>query len=192
MQIVLASSSKYRQQLLSQIVSEFQSINPDIDEQAHAQEHPEKLALRLAEQKALSVAQKLSTPSIVIGSDQVAWLKDTQLHKPSSTEKNIAQLALCSGQQVSFYTGLAVYNTEDQNMLSRVETTHVKFRALSESEILRYVEKEPSIDCAGGFKIEGLGVSLFENIEGRDPNTLIGLPLMLLCEFLRENGVDAP
>lgn len=192
MKIVLASSSKYRKHLLSQILPEFECKNPDIDERAKPDEAPQALALRLAEQKALNVAATINAPALVIGSDQVAWINGEQLHKPGNTQNNIDQLTHCSGQEVSFHTGLAVYNSASKKMYSRVEVTTTKFRALSHNEISRYVSKEPSLDCAGGFKAEGLGISLFEEIQSRDPNTLIGLPLMLLCEFLRENGIEAP
>jgi 7-methyl-GTP pyrophosphatase len=192
MKIVLASSSKYRKHLLSQILPEFECKNPEIDEEGRASEKPQALALRLAEQKALNVATKINAPALIIGSDQVAWLNGTQLHKPGNIQNNIDQLARCSGQEVSFYTGLAVYNSALKQMHSSVEVTTTKFRTLSPKEISRYVSKEPSLDCAGGFKAEGLGISLFEEIKSRDPNTLIGLPLMLLCEFLRENGIEAP
>lgn len=192
MKIVLASSSKYRKHLLSQIIDTFDCISPNINEQALADEDPKALAQRLAEQKALSAANKTSEPALVIGSDQVAWLNGQQLHKPGNAENNMEQLTHCSGKTVSFYTGLALFNTQTKKMLSQVEITTTRFRRLSPNEISRYVLKEPSFDCAGGFKMEGLGISLFEEIIGRDPNSLIGLPMILLCEFLRESGIEAP
>ena len=189
MNITLASSSTYRKQLLSRILTQFDTANPDIDEQARDNESPQSLALRLAEQKALAIGKE-HRDGLVIGSDQVAWLDGEQLCKPGSRHSNIEQLKRCQGKEVVFYTGLAVYNCETEKLQSSVEEYHTRFRSLSEAQITRYVDYEQAFDCAGGFKMEGRGIALFEYIRGDDPNTLIGLPLIRLISMLNNEGVD--
>ncbi len=190
MQIILASSSKYRQQLLKNIGIEAICFAPNIDESIHPAETPEHLAERLAVEKAKAIATKHS--GLVIGSDQVARNNDSILGKPMNAERAFKQLQQCSGQRVDFITGLCLINTKSGNIQSCTERFSVVFRHLSDDEIKRYIDIEKPFDCAGSFKVEGLGISLFEKLEGDDPNSLIGLPLIKLCQFLRNEGLDFP
>lgn len=190
--VILASQSAYRAELLGKIISNFKQQAADIDESPKAGESPTELSLRLAEEKARHIAQQSSKPALVIGSDQVACLNQQILGKPLSTAKAAQQLQACSGQSVHFYTSLCLLNTATNNCQLSVETYEVKFRELNEQEIARYIEIEQPLDCAGSFKMEGLGISLFEHIRGDDPNSLIGLPLIRLCELLRHEGLVIP
>lgn len=188
--IVLASTSAHRRQLLDRLRLPFTTIAPEVEETELAGEAPATRAARLARTKARAVAAA-NPGSIVIGSDQVASLRialDTVLlHKPGDRTRTHAQLADMSGRTVRFDTGVAVIR--DGTELTHVDVTAVRFRDLTHSEIGRYVDREPAFDCAGGFKCEGLGVTLFESIETRDPSALVGLPLIWLCGALRQMGV---
>lgn len=191
--IVLASSSPYRKSLLSRILDDFVCSSPAIDESRLADEPFSALAERLAIEK----AGKLKTQfpeHLIIGSDQVASLEVAghaiQLCKPITKERCFEQLHQCQGQTLIFYTGLCLLNSHTGTIQSSVETYQTKFRPLSDQQIWHYIEKEPALDCAGGFKMEGLGIALFEHIRGDDPNTLIGLPLIKLVGMLKNEGVD--
>lgn len=191
--LILASSSKYRKAMLERLFSGVECIAPSIDERAISADSPEALSRELGALKAGNVAQTLTendTPSLIIGSDQVAVLGKKILHKPGTTEKNIEQLKACSGNRVYFYTSVCVLNSETRQIDCEVDTTIVQFRTLSANEIEAYVAREPAQDCAGGFKVEGLGISLFERIESSDPNALVGLPLIKLNRLLRSHGVS--
>lgn len=185
--LILASSSRYRRGLLEKLGLNIRAIAPNIDESPLAGEKPQDLALRLAEQKARAVA--IEHPgALIIASDQVADLNGQTMGKPGTPEAAIAQLKRCSGNAVLFHTALALYNTATQSLQSTLDQTRVRFRDLDDDAIARYVEREPALDCAGAFKVEGLGITLFEAIESRDPNSLIGLPLIELISMLqREN-----
>ncbi|MGJ8522896.1 7-methyl-GTP pyrophosphatase [Carnimonas sp. R-84981] len=187
--LVLASSSPYRRALLERLQLPFTSASPDIDESARPHETPAALAERLAIEKARAVAASHSD-TIVIGSDQVCAIDDAVLGKPGSVANACAQLARFSGRSVDFYTGLCVINTASGGEKVAVERSTVTFRTLSDAQITAYVEREQPLDCAGAFRMEGLGIALFERIEGDDPNTLIGLPLIRLCQLLGELGID--
>lgn len=189
MKIILASSSLYRKQLLQRILKNFECASPNINEQAYAGEPPLQLAERLAIEKAKALAEKHPN-ALIIGSDQVAWLEDHQLEKPCTRKNNIAQLHKCSGKTVTFYTGLCLLNSSNQEHQSSVEIYETRFRSLSDKQISYYVDQEKAFDCAGGFKMESLGISLFEYIRGDDPNILIGLPLIKLISMLRNEGID--
>lgn len=189
MNLILASTSRYRQQLLQKLGLSFDALPPNTDETPREGESPEALALRLAIDKAQSVA-KQHPHAIVIGSDQVASIEGQKLGKPGTAEKAIEQLTRSSGKTVTFNTGLAVYRHVDQKLVSLVDPFVVRFKPLSNAQIRAYVEKDRPLDCAGSFKSEGLGITLFESLEGRDPNTLIGLPLIALCDALAEFGLD--
>lgn len=189
MKIILASSSAYRRSLLQRILDTFECASPDIDEQAQPDESPENLARRLAETKAKAL-QVRYPDALIIGSDQVAWLNGEQLHKPGNRANNIDQLMRSQGKTLQFYTGLAVLNSATGKLHSCVELYQTRFRHRSLNEIERYVDREQAFDCAGGFKMEGLGICLFESIEGKDPNTLIGLPLIRLVSMLEQEGVQ--
>lgn len=184
--VVLASTSRYRRELLSRLTLNFRQMAPDVDEVALPNEMPQALAVRLAQAKAREVAAR-APGSIVMGSDQVAECAGTILGKPGSVDKARAQLRFCSGRGVSFYTAICVID-DAGGLHEAVDVTRVHFRQLTDVEIDRYVEREQPLDCAGSFKVEGLGIGLFERIESDDPTGLIGLPLIALCRLLREAG----
>lgn len=188
MNIILASSSTYRKHLLSKIVTHFKCVSPNIDETQHKHEAFTDLAKRLATEKAKAVAIK-NPNALIIGSDQVACLGSKQLHKPKTRANTIEQLMSCQGKSAYFYTSLCLLNSKTNNIQTSVERYETKFRNLNEQQITHYVDREPAFDCAGGFKMEGLGIALFEKISGDDPNTLIGLPLIRLIKMLENEGV---
>ena len=192
--IILASSSKYRKQLLSKLEISFDCYSPEIDETPRINESIDVLVERLATEKALKTAA-LYKHGLVIGSDQAAITLDAHnkpiiLGKPHTDENAFKQLKLCSGQSVIFKTGLCVFDIDSSRKMSCVEDFTVNFRELTESEILRYIELEQPLDCAGSFKSEGLGIRLFSSMQGKDPNALVGLPLITLIDFLLAFGVD--
>jgi septum formation protein len=189
--IVLGSTSRYRAELLRRLVAEFEQAAPETDETPLPGEAPAARALRLAIAKAEAVAQHFRD-ALVIGSDQVAALGDLMLDKPGSVERACAQLSASSGRDVEFHTALCVIDTRQHRQYTHVDHTCVRFRTLRADEINRYVEREQPLDCAGSFKCEGLGISLFETIDNRDPSALIGLPLIALARLLREAGVALP
>lgn len=201
-EIILASSSRYRAQLLSKILcpskqnkgAAFAQIAPNIDESAKANETPQLLVARLSLEKA-KIVQKQHGKAIVVASDQVACAPNGEIiGKPLTVKKAISQLTSFSGKKVTFYTGLSVCYAHSVNASAHIQnhlaTTHVFFRDLNSKQIEYYINKENPLDCAGSFKSEGLGISLFERIEGEDPNSLIGLPLMQLCTMLQNIGYD--
>lgn len=189
--IVLASSSPYRKELLSKLQLDFICDSPDIDESPLPNEDADILVQRLARSKAEAI-QNRHAKALVIGSDQVATLEDRMLGKPGNREKAIEQLRFSSGKTVTFRTGLALLNTATGQIQSSCERYQVTFRHLSASAIERYVDKEQPFNCAGSFKSEGYGITLFESLSGRDPNSLIGLPLIALIDMLREEGIELP
>jgi septum formation protein len=189
--LVLASTSPYRRALLGRLGLEFECVSPGTDEAARSGEAPLDLARRLALMKARSVAP--SRPgAVIIGSDQVAVLGQQVLGKPGTVERCVAQLGQSSGREVEFLTAVHVLNGRTGTGESHVDRTVVRFRDLSDSEIERYVATEKPLDCAGGFKAESLGISLFERIESADPTGLTGLPLIWLCGALRRAGIRVP
>ncbi len=167
---------------------DFDSVSPDIDESRRANETPEQLVLRLAQEKAREVAKTHS--GLIIGSDQVATLGDEILTKPNNHENAVKQLKQSSGNSVIFLTSLALLDTDSNTIDTHVEKTKVVFKVLSAQQIENYLQKEKPYHCAGSFKSEALGVSLLERIEGNDPNALIGLPLIQLIKMLENQGVD--
>lgn len=187
-QLVLASTSPYRQQLLNKLAVPFITASPDFDETPLNNESPTQLVTRLAEGKARSCT--IDRPSLVIGSDQVCVIDNMIIGKPLTRENAIAQLTQQSGRSITFYTGLAVHNTASNETQTRVDTFTVHFRTLTQQQIENYVDKEQPFYCAGSFKSEGLGISLFERLEGKDPNTLVGLPLIDLIDMLSEQGLN--
>ncbi|MGI1999239.1 Maf family protein [Shewanella frigidimarina] len=191
--LVLASTSPFRQQLLQKLMLPFTCVNPDIDETPIKDETALALVKRLAEQKALAGANLIdetSVPQLIIGSDQVALINGQIIGKPYTVDNAIAQLSTASGQSITFYTGLAVFNSANQQMISCVEPFTVHFKHLSTAQIRYYVDAEQPLYCAGSFKCEGLGIALFNRLEGDDPNSLIGLPLIKLIDLLSQHGVD--
>lgn len=191
--LVLASTSRYRRELLARLTPNFRCIAPGIDENALPDESPHDLAARLCREKARAVAAK-NPGTVVIGSDQAANLDGRILGKPGTTDNARAQLAVSSGRTVAFHTGICVIDarTAAPRILSARDTTRVHFRLLDADTIARYVERERPLDCAGSFKCEGLGIALFERIESEDPTALIGLPLIALCKLLRELDIEIP
>lgn len=188
--LLLASSSPYRKALLEKLGLPFASASPNIDESALPGEAGETLALRLAEAKARALAGSHSGHWI-IGSDQVACLPDgAVLSKPGSHERAVEQLRRSSGQRVLFLTGLALLDADAGRIERHCEPLEVHFRTLTDAEINAYLECERPYDCAGSFKMEGLGIALFEALKGRDPNSLIGLPLIALNDLLRRWGCN--
>jgi len=189
--LILGSGSKYRREILDKLHLNYDVVKPDIDETAINAESPKQLVGRLAEVKARAVEKRMTYENaIIIGSDQVAVCDDNILGKPGNHENAVRQLSGFVGKTVTFYTGLAVLNTETQQCEVRVEPFEVGFRQLTNREIERYVELENPFDCAGSFKSEGLGISLFSSLKGNDPNTLIGLPAIALLEMLRVHGIN--
>ncbi|MEC8111964.1 MAG: nucleoside triphosphate pyrophosphatase [Pseudomonadota bacterium] len=192
MEIVLASTSPYRRNLMRRLGLPFHCVAPEVDEQVEAGEEPERRAIRLARLKAQSAAStRLSSPSLCIGSDQVACLGDRLLRKPRTDERAAEQLAAASGNLLKFWTG--VYVVSDSGVFwSRLVACEVQMRELSSDEIEHYIAIDRPLDCAGSFKWEALGISLFEFVRSPDPTALEGLPLIALCDLLRQAGVSLP
>ena len=189
--LVLASGSAYRAEMLRRLPLPFEACASDIDETALPAEKPNARAARLATAKAQALGQRFPDRWI-LGSDQVAALGSVQLGKPGTFENARAQLRQMRGQTVDFWTALSLWHPSNQQLLQAMDHTRVKLRALSDAEIDRYLQLESPLDCAGSFKVEGLGISLFETVESSDPTALIGLPLIALCERLRAIGVPLP
>lgn len=187
-QLVLASTSPYRRTLLDRLGIPYMTAAPEVDEARQPDEPPAMLVLRLAEAKARAVARH-HPGALVIGSDQVACLDDSVLGKPGDRATAIAQLSRASGRTVLFLTGLCLLDARTGQAQTLVEPFRVHFRALSQRQIAGYVDRERPFDCAGSFKSEGLGIALFERLEGDDPNALIGLPLIRLVSLLESAGV---
>lgn len=189
--LILASSSRYRRELLERLRLNFDAVAPDLDEQPHPDEDARSLALRLSLEKARAVGLK-HRDALVIGSDQTATIDGRQIiGKPGSHERARAQLRAASGQTLVFHTGLCLWQHDRPPLLDCI-STHVRFRALTDDEIERYLHAEQPYDCAGAAKSEGLGVSLLEAQDGSDPSALVGLPLIRLCGMLRERGITLP
>ena len=190
--LILGSSSPFRRELLGRLGLPFECDSPDIDESALPNETPEALVQRLALAKARAVAER-HPHALVIGSDQVAVLADnTILGKPGTEEAACAQLARASGSTVTFLTSLCLLDADSDDHQLTCEPFMVHFRPLSEAAIQRYVKQEQPLNCAGSFKSEGYGITLFERLEGDDPNSLIGLPLIRLVQFLDQAGIALP
>lgn len=189
--LILASTSQFRRELLTRLQIPFTAIAPDADETPHPSESPAQTAERLSELKARAVAAQHPN-SLIIGSDQVAYMGSQRFGKPGSRENAIAQLQAMRGNTVTFHTGLCLLNTRTgQCQLSGVPT-EVRFRMLSDTEIGRYLDREDALNCAGSAKSEGLGIALLEYMRGDDPNALVGLPLIELSRMLRAEGVEIP
>ncbi|WP_372971066.1 Maf family protein [Marinobacter sp.] len=188
--ILLASSSPYRRELLKRLGLPFETASPDIDETPSAQESAQELATRLATSKARELAPAWPGHWI-IGSDQVACLQDgTLLNKPGNHDRAVQQLSRSSGQRVSFMTGLVLMDSDTGKTQTHCELFHAHFRQLTLDEIENYLCTEKPYECAGSFKMEGLGITLFSQLEGRDPNSLVGLPLITLTDMLRNWGLN--
>lgn len=190
-QLILASTSRYRKALLEKLGKPFQCEAPEVDESPLPGESAEALVARLAHAKASAVARQ-HDQGLIIGSDQVCVCDGRILGKPGTVENAVAQLLAAQGKSVTFYTGLCVLDAATGRAEQLVEPFRVHFRRLEEAAIRRYVAAEQPLDCAGSFKCEGMGIVLFERLEGRDPNALIGLPLIGLVELLGRHGLALP
>lgn len=187
--IILASTSPFRRAILEKLDVPYEVASPSIDETAHEGETAAQLVERLAIAKAKTIADQ-NTEGLVIGSDQVAVIEGTILGKPDDHATAIKQLRAASGKRVTFYTGLALINASTNKLQSEVVPFDVVFRQLTESQIENYLLKEQPYNCAGSFKSEALGICLFEKLEGDDPNTLMGLPLIRLVRMLENEGLN--
>ena len=187
--LILASSSPFRRQILDKLQLEYSCISPDIDESANENEKPEDLVARLAVEKAQKIAETENN-CLIIGSDQVAVLGNEILGKPHTHENAVAQLKKLSGHRVTFLTGLALINAKTGNIQSETVPFYVEFRDLSDEVIENYLRAETPYNCAGSFKSEALGIVLFDKLEGEDPNTLMGLPLIRLVRLLENEGFN--
>lgn len=191
LRLVLGSTSAPRRTLLERLGLPFTTAAPNVDEAPLPSEAPIDLVHRLARAKAESVAER-HTKCVVVGSDQLAVCGRDVLGKPGSGERAIAQLRQLSGQRVTFYTGVSVVNSETRANESHLDVTTVYFRTLGDEEIQNYVARDKPYQCAGGFKIESLGISLFTRVDSQDPTALIGLPLIWLSGALRKHGFKVP
>ena len=190
MPLILASTSRYRRELLERLRLPFHIARPDVDEAPLPGEAPPALAQRLAWAKAKAVTDQ-HPDAWIIGSDQVAALDMQPLGKPGTRENALAQLGAMSGREIAFHTAVCLLRG-DEPALESMDTTRVRFRDLRLDEIERYVDAEQPFDCAGSFKSEGLGIALFEHIESKDPTALVGLPLIALSRMLRDAGFELP
>jgi MAF protein len=191
-QLILASSSSYKKTLFERLGIEFTALSADIDESPLASELPIPLVKRLSEQKALAIAT-LNIDSWVIGADQVGSVENKILEKPGNYENAYKQLQIQSGKSVYFHCGITLAKQSSNGTITKIteiSTTEVIFRQLSDTDIKAYLEKEQPYDCAGSFKSEGLGISLFDQIKTNDPTCLIGLPLILVRKMLSNQEIN--
>ncbi|KXJ53727.1 MAG: septum formation inhibitor Maf [Colwellia sp. Phe_37] len=187
--LVLGSTSPFRKEILAKLNLPFDCAKPNIDESPLDNESAVALVERLAIEKAKAVACEFPD-ALIIGSDQVAICDGEILGKPHNFENAVKQLEKFSNKTVAFYTGLCVYDSGLDFTTALIEPFLVHFKTLSRAEIENYLHAEQPYNCAGSFKSEGLGICLFEKLEGNDPNTLIGLPLIKLVELLKQHGLD--
>lgn len=190
-QLILASTSPYRRELLGRLQHPFGVCSPETDETPLSGEDPAATAERLAAAKAAAVAGRFPD-ALIIGSDQVAYCGELRFGKPGTRDKARAQLRQLSGKIVVFHTGLCLLNSRSGRNHLRGVATEVRFRELADAEIERYLDREDALNCAGSARSEGLGVSLLEWMRSDDPTALVGLPLIALAEMLRAEGIDLP
>lgn len=192
MNVLLASTSRFRRELLARFLDDFAIAAPDCDETPWAGEDAKATAIRLAREKALSL-QTAYPQTLIIGSDQVALHRGEQLGKPMTQDKAAAMLRQLSGETLDFYTALCVVNSATGEVFEHCDHTRVTLRQLTDAQISRYLTREPdAIFCAGAAKSEGLGGCLIQKIESTDPNALIGLPLFALVDILQSQGLELP
>lgn len=187
--IILASTSIYRSQLLSTLQIPFKTASPDVDETPLMGETARQTSQRLSQLKAQAVVQQFPD-ALIIGSDQVALLEGKQLGKPITHDNAVRQLRSMSGKTVDFFTAVSLFNSRTKEMQTALAETKVRFRELADDEIERYLHKEQPYHCAGSAKSEGLGIALIHSIQGDDPNALVGLPLIVLIDMLKKQGVN--
>lgn len=191
LQVILASTSRYRRDLLSRLQIRFETAAPDVDEGPLPDEPPVATAQRLALAKAQAVRERFPR-HLIVGSDQVAVCEGLRLDKPMEHAKAVRQLRHVSTRTVVFHTAIALLNAGSGRIQAEVVPTEVTFRRLDDPTIERYLQAEPAYDCAGSAKAEGLGISLIERIQAPDPTALIGLPLISLTSMLRNEGILIP
>ena len=189
--LILASTSRYRAALLGRFGLAFNTASPAVDEAEQAGEHPRDRAVRLSEAKAEALAAQYPD-AVIVGGDQVAALGTRVLRKPGNANHCREQLRLLSGHASEFHTACTVRCMSAALKLTHVDTTTVTFRTLADVEIDRYIEREQPFDCAGGFKAEALGITLFERMDSQDPTAIVGLPLIWLAGALRRAGYSLP
>lgn len=189
--LILASTSPFRAELLTRLSLPFEQFAPDIDESPLPEERPEAMVRRLTAAKAETASQHYIR-GLVLASDQCAVCNGSIIGKPADHEAAVQQLSGFSGKKVEFLTGIALLNLERQTLQLDVVPYSVVFRDLTRSQIERYLQKESPYQCAGSFKSEGLGITLFKKMQGDDPNALVGLPLIRLTDFLLNEGIELP
>jgi MAF protein len=187
-ELVLASSSPFRQRLLGQLSVEFRVLNPDIDESPLPDEKPEALVRRLSIAKARAVVSR-APGALIIGSDQVASQDGKAVGKPRDHADAVSQLLSSSGKTITFFTSVALLNSTNGSLQTRVVPYAVRFRTLSRKKIENYLEREEPYGCCGSLRADGLGIALLERLSGEDPTALIGLPLTILVQMLEKEGV---
>ncbi|MBY0578228.1 MAG: Maf family nucleotide pyrophosphatase [Burkholderiales bacterium] len=188
-ELILASSSPYRRELLERLKVPFSTASPAIDETPFQGEAPQETALRLAQEKARKIGSSHEN-ALIIGSDQVAVFDGTQIGKPLTFENALGQLKMMRGKTVVFHSALCLFNTRTKHIQSNIVPYAVTFRSYSDEQIVRYLEMEEPYHCAGSAKTEGLGIALIERMQGADPNALIGLPLIALIDMLKNEGIE--
>lgn len=187
--LILGSTSPYRRELMGRLHVAFTTATPDIDETRHEGESARDMVLRLSLHKAQAVAHQYPD-ALIIGSDQCAVLGEQVIGKPGTHENAMQQLRNASGKTVAFLTGLCLYDSRTGSYQLDVVPFQVDFRELADPEIDRYLRKDQPYNCAGSFRSESLGITLFRRMSGEDPTALMGLPLIRLSQMLREVGVD--
>lgn len=190
-EIVLASTSRYRRQLLERLAVPFEVAAPRVDETPVPGEPPDARALRLAEEKAGALVGRFGE-ALILGGDQTIADGDVLFDKPGTVENAAAQLLRMRGRTLVFFTAVALVAQGGREVRSCLVVHRARVRRASEAEIWRYVRKENAVDCAGGAQIEGLGIALMADIRGGDPTALVGMPLMEVARMLRAHGVEAP
>ena len=186
-ELVLASSSPFRQRLLGQLSVAFRALNPDIDESPLPDEKPEALVRRLSIAKARAVVSRAPS-ALIIGSDQVAFHRDKVVGKPKDHADAVAQLLSSSGETITFFTSIALLNSTNGSLQTRVVPYAVRFRTLTRKKIEHYLEREQPYGCCGSLRADGLGIALLDRLSGEDPTALIGLPLTILTQMLEKEG----
>jgi MAF protein len=186
-ELVLASSSPFRQRLLGQLSVEFRALNPDIDESPLPNEKPEALVRRLAAAKARAVVSRAPV-ALIIGSDQVAYHQGKVLGKPTDHADAVAQLLSFSGETITFFTGVALLNSITGSLQTNIVPYAVRFRTLTRKKIENYLVREQPYGCCGSLRADGLGIALLDRLRGEDPTALIGLPLTILTQMLENEG----